>query len=108
MIDIEVEDAAYGDVSEIIAKGDGLEVSPVIDDGECCYVCEEGEETMWSVYVHLDGEGVQCIADFEVKDYVTRAAAEGLAFAYAKRLLELYPQLLKHGINNSHSGGNKR
>ena len=50
--------------TSIIDKWDDVEVHPVWDDGEGnCDVCDKGQETYWSVYLHLVEGGVICIAD---------------------------------------------
>ena len=43
---------------------DNIEVSPIWDDGNgVAKVCERGEESYWSVYLHQFEGGVRCIAD---------------------------------------------
>ncbi len=40
-----------------------VEVSPVKDNGNECYVCEEGEEDFWSVYVRKADNLAYCVAN---------------------------------------------
>jgi hypothetical protein len=54
---------------------DDVEIQPVSEDEQGnCDVCNEGEETFWSVYLHQVEGGVKCIADLP-----TKALAEQLA-----------------------------
>lgn len=75
---------------------DGLEVHPVCDlyagedtDETCCEICEPEEAHFWSVYGHLQAGGINCLADFD-----TRAEA----YAFAKKLLDAWPNLRTYGI----------
>lgn len=44
---------------------DAVEVHPVYEDGEgTAEICEEGDQTYFSVYLHLPEGGINCIADF--------------------------------------------
>lgn len=87
-------------IHRLAIKGDGLEVSPVCeDDAGGCYVCEPEEATMWSVYVHIDGQGVQCVADWDQPEQAER---------HARELIAAYPCLARHGINNENSASNAR
>lgn len=60
--------AIYPD--EVNKKWDDVEMNPVFDDGKGIVdVCEEGQETYWSVYLHLaDEPGMVCIADMPNKE----------------------------------------
>ena len=58
---------------------DDIEVSPVLEEDGNCEVCEEGEETFWSVYLHQVTGGVQCVADLPTKE---------LAYALASLIQE--------------------
>ena len=85
-------------IHRLALRGDGIEVSAVREvDGAFshhCEVCTEAEATMWSVYIHIDGEGVDCVADWQT--YLQ-------AHAHAAELLAAYPNLAHHGIyNGSH------
>jgi hypothetical protein len=57
----------------------------------------------WSLYLLVPfGGRREWFADFEIgtnADQYTAEEAEALAFEYAERLLEAYPQLRAHGIN---------
>jgi len=73
---------------------DGLEVSPVIDDG--CYIerieraeVDKSENVFWSVYGHLKEGHVECLEDFQT---------ESAAMAFAKALLSKHDNLNKYGI----------
>lgn len=87
------------DIHLLALHGDGLEVSPVREEDGCCEVCEPDEATMWSVYIHRDGEGVQCVADWDQPEQ---------AMLHARELLASYPCLARHGINNENSASNAR
>jgi len=66
----------------------------------------DNETPEWSVYLHLAYGGRFWIADYEIgdaSDQFTAEEAEALAFEYAERLLEAFPQLRARGINNSNS-----
>lgn len=80
-------------IHRLALKGDGIEVSAVAYDpvSDSCEVCEPKDATMWSVYIHRDGKGVQCVADWKHK---------GSAFLHAMELLTTYPNLAHHGIND--------
>lgn len=91
----------YALMVELLRTGDGLEVSPVMRDGYSCAVCEPSEADMWSVYVHRPTGGVQCLGDF----LLDHGHGEADAMAFAERLLERHRNLMRHGINNSHSNG---
>lgn len=43
-------------------------VGEVAEGSEAWEVCEEDDAEMWSVYIHVPGEGLQCIADCETKE----------------------------------------
>lgn len=65
-----VPEAAKGEwdnieVSPVKYVESGLDGDEIIRDVE---VCEEGEEDMWSVYLHQKEGGVQCIADLPTKE----------------------------------------
>ena len=47
---------------------DGVEVHPVIDENGICSICEAGEESFWSVYLHQIEGGVECIADLPTEE----------------------------------------
>ena len=86
-----------GDLAKLVAHGDGVEVMPCATDGERCEPCSADQADMWSVYIHRDGHGVQCIGDFEIEgDY--RNSAKAAAIRYAEALIKLHPQLRKHGV----------
>jgi len=56
-------------VNEIQGKWDAIEVHPVkqIDD-DCCEQCEADEADFWSVYQHMVGGGLNCLADLPTKE----------------------------------------
>lgn len=54
---------------------DAVEVHPVYEDGEgTAEVCEEGEQTFYSVYLHLPEGGINCIADLATKELAMQFA----------------------------------
>lgn len=81
-----------------IQKYDGLEIHPVrelkSDDSASnetyCEVCEPEDAHFWSIYGHLIEGGVECFDDFP---------NEAKARTFAQRLLEVYPNLRKHGLS---------
>ncbi len=86
-------------IHALALKGDGLEVSPVREEDGNCEVCEPEEATMWSVYIHIDGQGVQCVADWDQPEQAEH---------HARELIAAYPCLARHGINNENSASNAR
>lgn len=76
-------------VHSLARQGDGLEIAPVREEAGDCAVCQPHEATMWSVYIHREGQGVQCIADWNTPEQCEAHAAE---------LLASYPNLKAHGI----------
>ncbi|MBN9491653.1 MAG: hypothetical protein J0H44_30820 [Alphaproteobacteria bacterium] len=84
-------------LTNLIAQGDGVEVMPCATDGERCEPCSADQADMWSVYIHRDGHGVQCIGDFEIEGN-NRNSAKAAAIRYAEALIKLHPQLCKHGV----------
>ena len=55
---------------------DDVEVHPVhMDEQNNCDVCEEGQETFWSVYLHQKEGGVNCIADLPTKEMAYKLAS---------------------------------
>jgi hypothetical protein len=88
---------SVADLADLIAHGDGVEVMPCATDGESCEPCPADAADMWSVYIHRDGHGVQCIGDFEIQDD-HRDSAKAAAIRYAESLLEQHPQLRKYGV----------
>ncbi len=57
---------------------DAIEIDPVFDDGIDVWRvdCDDTDQTFsyWSIYLHADGEGVECLADFRTEDEATAAA----------------------------------
>jgi hypothetical protein len=84
---IEAPDAIH----RLALRGDGLEVTPVSHDpvSDSCEPCSPEDASMWSVYIHRDGQGVQCIADWQWSEQ---------AYYHAAELLAAYPNLAQHGI----------
>jgi len=78
-----------------IASFDGLELHPVQeltderDGSQYCEQCDPDAAHFWSVYGHLKEGGVLCLEDFA-------SEAEGRAFA--KTLLDTYPNLRTYGL----------
>lgn len=51
------------------SKWDAIEIHPVYDDGEGnADICEEGQETYWSIYLHQAQGGLKCVADMPSKE----------------------------------------
>jgi len=46
---------------------DDIEIHPIIEENGVCDRCKEGEESYWSVYLHIRNEGIECIADLKTK-----------------------------------------
>ena len=78
-----------------IPSFDGLEIHPVrelIDEEDgsgYCEQCAPDEAHFWSVYGHLRSGGVLCLEDF---------ATEAEARAFARRLLDAWPNLQTFGL----------
>ncbi len=95
---MQIINAVSADVlTSLIAHGDGVEVMPCTNDGECSEPCSADRADMWSVYIHRDGHGVRCIRDFEIEGD-DRVRARAAAIHYAEALIKLHPQLCKHGV----------
>jgi hypothetical protein len=82
-----IMDAAM--IHDLAVKGDGIEISPVKEDATSVEVCSPADATAWSVYIHRDGDGVECIADWD---------HPGQAERHARELLSAYSNLAEHGI----------
>ena len=51
------------------SKWDAIEIHPVYDDGEGnADICDEGQETYWSIYLHQAQGGLKCVADMPSKE----------------------------------------
>lgn len=89
-----------------IRRYDGLEIHPVRDYHRekdltgplCedpdnretwCEPCDPHEAEFWSVYGHCKEGGIECFEDF---------GSEAEARAFARKLLEAYSHLNKHGL----------
>jgi hypothetical protein len=87
--------AASCDTRDWLAQADGIDVEHH-DAGN-----HNTEE--WSLYLLVPfGGRREWFADYEIgtnSDQFTAEEAEALAFEYAERLLEAFPQLRAHGIN---------
>jgi len=79
------------------SRFDGIEVSPVrfvgVDESEVERIerdeVDGSDGVFWSVYGHLKEGHVECLEDFQ---------SESAAMKYAKKLLNEYSNLNKHGI----------
>ncbi|MBK9511007.1 MAG: hypothetical protein IPP61_11000 [Cytophagaceae bacterium] len=49
--------------NELSGDWDDFEYYPIIKENDFCEECEIGEESFWSVFVHLKEGGLACIAD---------------------------------------------
>lgn len=83
---------------EDIEGWDEIEIHPVaivrVEDDDTAHmepVDNEDEADFWSVYIHIVGKGLMCIADFELKE-------EAITF---KKLIELLIKTYKHDNTNS-------
>jgi hypothetical protein len=54
---------------------DAAEVQPVaLIDANCVEVVDEASAQFWSVYLHLEKGGIECVGDFVTKDEAEIAA----------------------------------
>lgn len=59
---------------EYLSQFDAVEINPLKkvtaheDGSSIVEVCEEGEEDFWSVYLHYESGGVECVEDLPTKE----------------------------------------
>ena len=72
-----------------LSTWDDIEIQPVFcNDNGNCEVCDEGQESFWSVYLHQVGGGVQCVADLPTQELAEKLASL-LKNASDYRLIEI-------------------
>lgn len=70
--------------------GDGIEIWPIKKYLNFSEQCESTEADYWSVFIHITGYGIDCVADF---------VEERMAYEFAKSLIARYDNLKKYAFS---------
>lgn len=79
---------SYMGSSHTLDGFNGIEVSPVKDDGTFCEVCEPHEASFWSVYGHWRTGGVECLWDCPTQKDAEDLADQAQAMLQEAGILE--------------------